>query len=325
MTLNLPRGIVICEVGPRDGLQNESVQLSVVDKVALIDMVAAAGARRIEIGSFVSVKTVPSMADTDEVALRLSRREGVEYRVLVANLAGLKRSLAASIDKIKLAVSASETHALKNLGRTPEKVMQNFTECVAFARAHNMAVAGAISTAFGCPYEGQVALEKVRSLIESFLALDVTELSLSDTTGVANPRQVYDYCTTLQAEYPAVQWTLHFHDTRGLGLANVLAGMLAGVTHYDIDPLEIGRNFPVEIGAIADVKSAAAILLAVAKEMYPTGFDNANEKAAIAEYRAEFAAANKAHAESDAFPMSPQRILAEVRQALPPDAIYHLA
>ncbi len=271
MTLNLPRGIVICEVGPRDGLQNESVQLSVADKVALIDMAIAAGARRIEIGSFVSVKAVPSMADTDEVALRLPRRAGVEYRVLVANLAGLKRSLAANIDKVKLTVSASETHALKNLGRTPAKVMQDFAECVAFARAHNMAVAGAISTAFGCPYEGQVALEKVRSLIESFLALDVTELSLSDTAGVANPRQVYDYCTTLQAEYPAVQWTLHFHDTRGLGLANVLAGMLAGVVHYDAAFAGLG-GCPFAPGATGNIATEDLVHMAEALQV-ETGFD----------------------------------------------------
>lgn len=252
MTLSLPRRISICEVGPRDGLQNEKVQPSVAMKIELIEMAVAAGLRSIEIGSFVSVKAVPSMADTDEVARGIVRHEGVEYRALVANLAGLKRSLDAGIRKVKLTVSASETHSLRNLGRSPEKVMQDFAECVAFAREHEIAVAGAISTAFGCPYEGDVPLCNVRALIGSFLALGVTEVSLSDTTGVANPRQVYDYCTALHAEYPAVQWTLHFHDTRGLGLANVLAGMLAGVTHYDASFAGLG-GCPFAPGATGNI------------------------------------------------------------------------
>ncbi len=263
MTLNLPLSIVICEVGPRDGLQNEPVQLCVAEKVALIDMAAAAGARRIEIGSFVSAKAVPSMADTDEVARRIERRAGVEYRVLVANLTGLKRSLAAGMDRVKLTVSASETHALRNLGRTPERVMQDFAECVAFARANNMVVSGAISTAFGCPYEGEVPLSKVYSLIEGFLALGVTELSLSDTTGVANPRQVYDYCTVLRGKYPSVQWTLHFHDTRGLGLANVLAGMLAGVTQYDAAFAGLG-GCPFAPGATGNIATEDLVHMAEA-------------------------------------------------------------
>jgi len=261
MKLNLPPQMSICEVGLRDGLQNETVHLSVAQKLELIDMATAAGLRSLEIGSFVSAKAVPAMAETDEVAKRMVRREGVEYRVLVANLAGLRRCLDAGIAKAKLTVSASEAHSLKNLGRTPGKVMQDFGECVSFAREHKIALAGAISTAFGCPYEGAVALDKVRVLIESFLALGVTELSLSDTTGVANPRQVYDYCTGLSAEYPAVQWTLHFHDTRGLGLANVLAGLQANVTHYDAAFAGLG-GCPFAPGATGNIATEDLVHMA---------------------------------------------------------------
>ncbi|MBS3986187.1 MAG: hydroxymethylglutaryl-CoA lyase [Selenomonadales bacterium] len=266
MTLSLPQRISICEVGPRDGLQNEAVQLSIAQKAELIGMAAAAGLRCIEIGSFVSAKAVPSMADTDEVARRIERREGVEYRVLVANLAGLKRCQTAGIDKAKLTVSSSETHSLKNLGRTPHKVMQDFADCAAFAREHHIALAGAISTAFGCPYEGAVSIDRVRALIESFLALGITELSLSDTTGVANPRQVYDYCTTLRAEYPTVQWTLHFHDTRGLGLANVFAGLLAGVTHYDAAFAGLG-GCPFAPGATGNIATEDLVHMAEALQI----------------------------------------------------------
>ena len=233
MKWTLPPRIEICEVGPRDGLQNEVTLLTVAQKVDLIDRVVELGARRVEIGSFVNPRAVPAMADTDEVARNIRRTVGVEYRVLVANLKGLERSLAVEVRNAKLTASASVSHSLRNLGRTPPEVMRDFATCADFARAEGMQVTGAISTAFGCPYEGEVPLTAVRGLVEEFLSLGVQEISLSDTIGTAHPRQVYEYCTELQEEYPGVQWTLHFHNTRGLALANVLAGLQAGVTRYD--------------------------------------------------------------------------------------------
>jgi len=233
MKWTLPPRIEVCEVGPRDGLQNEVTLLTVAQKVELIDRVVEHGARRVEIGSFVNPRAVPAMADTDAVARQIRRPLGVEYRVLVANLKGLERSLAVEIRNAKLTASASVAHSLRNLGRTPPEVMGDFATCAAFARAEGMQVTGAISTAFGCPYEGEVPLAAVRGLVEQFLSMGVQEISLSDTIGTAHPGMVYAYCMALKDEYPSVLWTLHFHNTRGLALANVLAGLQAGVTRYD--------------------------------------------------------------------------------------------
>jgi len=267
----VPARIDICEVGPRDGLQNESALLSVAEKVELIDRVVSLGARRVEIGSFVNPKAVPAMADTDEVARRILRPPDVLYSALVANLKGMQRGLEVDIRKVKLTASASVSHSLRNLGRTPTEVMRDFATCVAFARTENMHVAGAISTTFGCPYEGEVPLAAVRDLIEQFLDLGVTEISLSDTIGTAHPGIVHEYCTSLQDAHPEVQWTLHFHNTRGLALANVLAGLLAGVTRFDAAFAGLG-GCPFAPGATGNLATEDVINMAHALGI-ETGFD----------------------------------------------------
>ena len=228
-----PSRVTVCEVGPRDGLQNEKVVLSVEQKVELIDRISAAGAKIIEIGSFVNPKAVPTMADTDEVARRIKRRDGIEYRVLIFNLRGLERSEDVGIKKAKLTVSASRTHSLKNAGKTPEEAVRAFADCAEYAAAKGITLSGAIPTAFGCPFEGRIPVEQVLSLVDRFLEIGVKELSLSDTTGMANPAQVFDYVHRVRRDFPEVTWNLHFHNTRGMGLANVAAGMLAGIDRFD--------------------------------------------------------------------------------------------
>ena len=228
-----PARITVCEVGPRDGLQNEKIVLPLEQKIELIDRVSAAGARIIEVGSFVNPKAVPQMADTDEVARRIKRLDGVEYRVLIFNLRGLERAEAAGLTKAKLTVSVSRTHSLRNVGKTPEEAVAGFADCAEFAAAKGITLSGAIPTAFGCPFEGKIPLEQVLALTSRFLEIGVRELSLSDTTGMANPQQVYEYCRTVRERYPDVTWNLHFHNTRGMALANVVAGMLAGIERYD--------------------------------------------------------------------------------------------
>jgi hydroxymethylglutaryl-CoA lyase len=225
--------ISVCEVGPRDGLQNEKTQLTVDQKVELIERSAEAGAKFIEIGSMVHPKAVPQMADTDEVAKRIKKVDGVEYRVLVMNVKGIERAEAAGLTKAKLTVSASRSHSLSNMKRTPEEVIASFAECAEYAAAHGITLSGAISTSFGCPFEGKVQLAQVLLVIDCFRKIGVKELSLSDTTGMANPQQVYEYCTQVREQFPDVTWWLHFHNTRGMGLANVAAGILAGVERFD--------------------------------------------------------------------------------------------
>ncbi|MBU2702970.1 hydroxymethylglutaryl-CoA lyase [Sporomusaceae bacterium BoRhaA] len=231
--MNWPDKIVICEVGPRDGLQNEKSLFTVQQKVDLIEKTVQAGAKIIEIGSFVHPKAIPQMADTDEVAKKMKRVDGVEYRALVMNVRGLERAEAAGISKAKLTVSASRAHSMSNSKRTPEEVVQGFAKCAAYAANHGIVLSGAISTAFGYPVEGRIPLEQIYSVIAAFREIGVHELSLSDTTGMANPQQVYEYGRMVKEKFPDVSWFLHFHNTRGMGLANVVSGMLAGIDRYD--------------------------------------------------------------------------------------------
>ncbi len=265
------RRIAVCEVGPRDGLQIEKTALSVDQKVELIERSADAGARFIEVGSMVHPKAVPQMADTDEVARRIRKLEGVEYRVLVMNVKGIERAVAAGLTKAKLTVSASRSHSLSNLKRTPEEVVQSFGDCARFAAEHGVQLSGAISTSFGCPIEGHVPLEQVLKVVSCFREIGVTELSLSDTTGMANPQQVFAYCTQVRQRFPDVTWWLHFHNTRGMGLTNVLAGMMAGVERFDAAFAGLG-GCPYAPGATGNI--ATEDLVNMCQEMgVETGID----------------------------------------------------
>jgi hydroxymethylglutaryl-CoA lyase len=246
------RSISVCEVGPRDGLQSEKTALSIEQKVELIERSAAAGTRFIEIGSLVHPKAVPQMADTDEVAKRIRKRDGVEYRALVMNVKGLERAVAAGLTKAKLTASASRSHSLSNMKRTPEEVIQGFGDCAEFAAVHGLELSGAISTSFGCPFEGKVPLEQVLKVIGCFREIGVKELSLSDTTGMASPQQVYAYCKQVRVAFPDVTWWLHFHNTRGMGLANVIAGMMAGVERFDASFAGLG-GCPYAPGATGNI------------------------------------------------------------------------
>lgn len=231
--MNLPKQVTICEVGLRDGLQNEKKMFSLAEKLALLQGVVASGIKIIEIGSFVHPKAVPSMADTDKLALAMKHISGVEYRALVANLKGVERAHTCGITKIKLTVSASEPHCVSNLNKKPVEVLEGFKECMAYAKENNLELSGAISVAFGCPFQGKVPVEQVENVIEKFIELGIIELSLSDTTGMANPRQVYELCSHVKLKYPQVRWVLHFHNTRDMAMANIVAGMQAGITVFD--------------------------------------------------------------------------------------------
>ncbi len=266
-----PAKIVISEVGPRDGLQNEKTMFSTEQKIDLIERVAQAGARIIEIGSFVHPKAVPQMADTDEVAKRIRRLPGVEYRVLVMNLKGLERAEAAGVTKAKLTASASRAHSLANSKRSPEEVVRSFEECANYAATHGMELSGAIPTSFGCSLEGKVPLDQVLSVVDCFRGIGVRELSLSDTTGMANPRQVYSYSKQVLEKYPDVVWNLHFHNTRGMGLSNVVAGMLAGIARFDASFAGLG-GCPFSPGASGNI--ATEDVVHMCHEMgVETGYD----------------------------------------------------
>jgi hydroxymethylglutaryl-CoA lyase len=228
-----PDQVTMCEVGLRDGLQNEKKLLSVEEKLQLLNAVVASGIKIIEVGSFVHPKAVPAMADTDKLVQAMSQVPGVEYRVLVPNLKGVERAYAAGMKKVKLTVSASEAHCINNFNKKPLEMMEGFKNCVEFVAKNNMEVSGAISTAFGCPFQGKVPVQQVENVVNGFLKLGITELSLSDTTGMANPRQVFELGSYMIKTFPQVKWVMHFHNTRDMALANIVAGIQAGIRVFD--------------------------------------------------------------------------------------------
>ncbi len=229
----LPSSITLCEVGLRDGLQNEKTLIPTEEKISLLRGLIDAGFKVIEVGSFMHPKAVPQMADTDEVFKAIGQVPGVELRALIPNLRGVQRAVDCGCKKVKLNVSASRQHNLKNLNMTPEQSVASFAGCVQAANENGIAISGSISMPFGSPWEGRTPVEDVDSIIQAYLDVGITEISLSDTSGMAVPVQVYQLCSHVKEKYPQADWWLHFHNTRGLAIANILAAMEAGMTKFD--------------------------------------------------------------------------------------------
>lgn len=233
-TMNqLPSSITLCEVGLRDGLQNEKTLLPTQEKVALLRGLIEAGFSVIEVGSFMHPKAVPQMADTDEVYRAVGAVPGVELRALIPNLRGVQRAAACGCKKVKLNVSASRQHNLKNLNMTPEESVAGFADCVRAAGESGIAISGSISMPFASPWEGRIPVSDVEAIVEAYLKVGITEISLSDASGMAAPAQVFALCSRVREKYPQVTWWLHFHNTRGLAMANIMAAMEAGMTRFD--------------------------------------------------------------------------------------------
>jgi hydroxymethylglutaryl-CoA lyase len=231
--MDVPDRVEIREVGPRDGLQNEA-PVPVDDRVRLIDALSGTGLRRIEAASFVRAEAIPPMAGSDEVMARITRRPDVVYSALVPNPKGAELALKARADELELVVSASETHNQKNVRRSVAESLIAAHELVELAHGENVPVEAIVSTAFGCPYEGDVAPERVAQIAGHLLDAGADRLSFGDTTGMATPRRVGDLLDALErAGIAADRVGLHFHNTRGTALANVMAGLTRGVTHFD--------------------------------------------------------------------------------------------
>ncbi|MDQ1745496.1 MAG: hydroxymethylglutaryl-CoA lyase [Pseudonocardiales bacterium] len=230
----LPARITICEVGPRDGLQNESAIVPLEVKLEFLDRLADAGHQLIEMTSFVHPKWVPQLADAEQLVSRLNRRPGVRYPVLVPNARGLDRALDAGVDEIAIFASATETFAQRNLNRTMAEALEMFAPVVAGARERGLRVRGYLSMCFGDPWEGRVPLQQVVRAAGELVALGCTELSLGDTIGVATPGQVRALLRLLvESGIDLNTVAVHFHDTYGQALANTLAALQAGVTIVD--------------------------------------------------------------------------------------------
>ena len=223
----------IVEVGPRDGLQNEKVTIPTEAKVDYITALADAGLTTIEAGAFVSPKWVPQMADTAEVYRNIPKDPGVDYPVLVPNMRGLDRAIEAGVKSIAIFTAASETFNQRNINMTIDESFINYAPVAARARAEGMRVRGYVSTAFGCPYEGDVAPEKVLEVSARLLDLGCYEVSVGDTIGVGTPVQVQGVVGILMQVIPASKLAMHFHDTRGTALANSLAALEMGIPTFD--------------------------------------------------------------------------------------------
>jgi hydroxymethylglutaryl-CoA lyase len=231
--MKLPAKVTIYEVGPRDGLQNEARQVPTADKIRFIDALVGAGIRDIEITSFVSPKWIPQLADASEVARGVARPAGVRMSALVPNRRGLETALAAGMKEIAVFLSASETHNKKNVNKTIADTLAAFDDVIPHARAANVPVRAYVSTVYGCPYEGDVDPDKTVALVGQLRDMGVYQVSLGDTIGVANPRQVEDVLSRILAKHPAESVAAHFHDTQGTAVANCLIALTMGITTID--------------------------------------------------------------------------------------------
>jgi hydroxymethylglutaryl-CoA lyase len=252
----LPRSVQIREVGPRDGFQNEPETIATADKTRLIDMLSASGLRRLEVTSFVRPDVIPQLADAEEVLAAVQRRDGVSFSVLIPNERGLDHALGMRdrFDEVNVFLSASETHNRKNVNRSIEESLAGLEATLATAGEAGLRREGVLSTSFGCPYEGEVPPERVFEIAERLAAAGCAEVGFGDTTGMANPRQVREFFATARERLSGVELTAHFHNTRGQGLANVLAALEEGVDSFEASFGELG-GCPVPPGSTGNVSS----------------------------------------------------------------------
>ncbi len=269
----MPGAVKIREVGPRDGFQNEPEIIATDDKVRLVEMLAATGLRRLEVTSFVRADVIPQLADAGEVLERARIPEEVSVSVLIPNMRGLEAALAhrERIDEVNVFLSASESHNRHNVNRPVAESLAGVEAVLAEAGAAGLRCEGVISTSFGCPYEGDVDPARVFEIARALAAAGAVEVGFGDTTGMANPRQVREFFERAREELPGVELTAHFHNTRGQGLANVLAALDAGCESFESSFGELG-GCPVPPGATGNI--ATEDLVSMLHEMgLETGID----------------------------------------------------
>ncbi|HEY5990518.1 MAG TPA: hydroxymethylglutaryl-CoA lyase [Streptosporangiaceae bacterium] len=248
---DLPARISVREVGPRDGLQNED-PVPTAAKIALIDRLARTGVRRIEAVSFVRPDAIPQMADADEVWAGVERAPDVRYSALAPNLRGARRALDAGFREVEVVVSASDTHNRKNVNRSTGQSLEEIADIIAEAHERGVACQVIVSTAWGCPYEGDVPVERVLQVAGRAVADGADSMSFGDTTGMATPRRVQDLVGAFRSRHPGTPLNVHFHNTRGTGLANVLAALELGVDDFDASVGGLG-GCPYAPGATGNI------------------------------------------------------------------------
>jgi hydroxymethylglutaryl-CoA lyase len=253
---SVPSNVRIREVGPRDGFQNEPEVIATEDKVRLVDMLATTGLPRVEVTSFVRPDVIPQLADAEEVLTSVQRPAGVSYSVLIPNERGLERALAHRdrFDEINVFLSATESHNKRNKNRTIAESLEDLGRTVTRARGEGLRCEGVISVVFGCPYEGEVPTDRVLEIAERLVEMGCEEISFGDTTGMANPRQVGEFFAAARERLEDVELTAHFHNTRGQGLANVLAALERGIDSFESAFGELGGS-PLTPGATGNIST----------------------------------------------------------------------
>ncbi len=283
MAAELPKSVRIREVGPRDGFQNEPEVIPTEEKLRLIGMLADAGLKRIEVTSFVRPDVIPQLADGGELLTRFEPRKGVAYSVLIPNRKGLDRALPLRdrFQEANFFLSASETHNRKNVNRSIAESLADLEGTISAARGAGLRCEGVISTSFGCPYEGGVPPDRVFEIAEQLKGFGCEEIAFGDTTGMANPRQVGEFFADGRDRLGGVELTAHFHNTRGQGLANVLAALEQGIDSFESSFGELG-GCPVPPGSTGNISTED--LVSMLEEMgVGTGVDLAKLIEASAE------------------------------------------
>ncbi len=255
-----PKSVLVGEVGPRDGLQIERDFIPTSTKIELIDGLIDAGVKEIEYSSFVSPRAVPQLADAAEVLAGLTRSKPVHLVALVPNAKGAERAVEAGVDELRVFVSSSESHNQKNVNRSVEDSLVGFENVLRIAHQSGTPVSGAIATSFGCPFEGDVPVEQVGRIAKRFADLGMVGVGLGDTTGMATPLLVAERCNHLKTVVPDLPITLHFHNTRGIGLANVMAGLDEGIDRYESSFAGLG-GCPFAPGATGNICTEDLVFL----------------------------------------------------------------
>jgi hydroxymethylglutaryl-CoA lyase len=231
--LTYPKNVVIEEQGLRDGLQSEVKVAPTEKKLEIIDALIDAGVKRIQVASFVNPKTIPQMADAENLCAELKKHDGVVYSMLVLNPKGMQRAANAGGSHVTASISVSNTHSRRNAGMTLDEARRQLSEMVAIGKKSGLTVRGGLQCVFGCRYEGRIDPSTVKDMIKELLDLGIDEIELADTTGMADPRTIQEICGSARALTEDKPVYLHLHDTEGKGLANALAGLQVGITHFD--------------------------------------------------------------------------------------------
>lgn len=258
--MNLPTKVIIKEVGPRDGLQNESQLIKTEDKVEWINLLSETGLSYIEVTSFVHPKWIPQLADAKEVLTEIKRKKDITYAALIPNMKGLASALEVGLDEASIFMSASESHNKNNINKTINETYPVLKEVVDEAKKSNVSVRGYVSTVIGCPYEGPIAPEQVLKVVDRLVEMGVSEISLGDTIGVGVPTQVEKLLEVLLGHFPAKLFAMHFHDTRGTALANIVKSLEMGITTFDSSVGGLG-GCPYAKGASGNVATEDLLYL----------------------------------------------------------------